>query len=81
VTATYNGLSEWARNRRILCLAGANGRQLAINGIVSVEFRETAPRVVVEWGDGYRGDFSRGLPLGALTGLVAGFLGMEADRG
>lgn len=83
----YNELAEWAHDHGLSCTTtdrsvdrGHQDRRLSIAGRIAVEFTWTQPRVVVEWGDGYRGDFSYGLPAGALIGLVAGFLGESAMK-
>ena len=83
--ATFEGLTEWADDLFIRYSAidtgpeGHRVRRLTLNGTVRVKFTESQPRVVVEWGDA-RGDFPRGLPLAALTGLIGGLLAVGAGE-
>lgn len=77
--ATIESLARWAESRDLHYVPYGFGTGLLLGGAVSVTFGDGRP-VIVER-DGYRGDFPRGLPLAALTGLVAGFLGLEEVPG
>lgn len=83
--ATFKALDKWAddhgvrhsiHDRPSRLAAGCRDRKLIFDDGLSVDFRDTHPVLVVEWGDGHRAQFTTGLPLAALTGLVAGFLGI-----
>jgi hypothetical protein len=85
VPATYDGLAEWANDLFLRCEThdypdgyGGRNRRLTVNGTVSAEFQPLTRRVIVTWGGEARGEFSRGLPLTALTSLVSGLLAVGA---
>lgn len=78
--ATIDELAAWASERGLAFRALGFGHGLLISETVSVGFREAQPRVVVEWGDGCRADFARGLPLGLLTYFLAGLLPEKTSR-
>jgi len=78
IEGAFEDLIDWLNGHSIPFGVRDPGgvRRVAINGQLTVLFGTTLPRIVVEWGDGYRGDFSHGLPSAALTGLIGGFLGI-----
>jgi hypothetical protein len=84
----YDVLAEWAHDHHLNCethdrpngYGPGRDRKLTISGTISADFRDTLPKLVVEWGDGYRADFTHGLPAPALIGLVAGFLGVSVEK-
>jgi hypothetical protein len=75
--AAPDALAAWCRDRSLSCRTVYFGCSLLIGEAVSVQFGPE-PLVTVEWGSG-RGDFVNGLPLDALTRLVAGLLGLPPE--
>jgi hypothetical protein len=89
--ATFEGLAEWAGDLGFRCEThdypdgyGGRNQRLTVNGAVSVEFSpwtRLSRRVIVTWGAEAGGEFSRGLPLTALTSLVSALLAVGAGEG
>ena len=85
--ATCEALADWANDLGFRCETRGDpfgNQRLTVNGTVSVEFRpwnRLACRVTVTWGGEAGGEFSRGLPLAALTSLVSGLLAVGAGEG
>ena len=84
MTATADDLLEWTTARHLRYSSDAAdfvNHRVMIGGLISVEFRDTRPLLVVEWGDGCRADFPRGVAARALTYFLAGLLPESTARG
>lgn len=84
-TATPETLVKWAHDRALeyevtTRIVGLSETAVKVAfGSLSAEFFKSIPRLVIRWDDDSGGGmFAGGLPLDALAGMVAGFLGVPA---